>query len=130
VRNARASSGVLLVFSWHGINVIKKLHLCPFGWHRCNFWIKKITFMSSQENTRRTPEDGLAFLIKSMGSCHVSLFYAILRKNSAFNSRPTLSWNSAFKYIWYNMICFNKNKIHIILNIKKEKKNISNLMFN
>ncbi|XP_062169529.1 exocyst complex component EXO70B1-like [Alnus glutinosa] len=36
-RNVRASSGVLLVFSWHGIDVIKKLHLCPFGWHRCNF---------------------------------------------------------------------------------------------
>jgi len=37
LRNARASSGVLLVFSWHDIDVIKKLHLCPFGWHRCNF---------------------------------------------------------------------------------------------
>jgi hypothetical protein len=29
-RNARASSGVLLVFFWHDIDVIKKLHLCPF----------------------------------------------------------------------------------------------------
>jgi hypothetical protein len=44
-RNARTSSGVLLVFSSNGINVIKKLHICSFGWHRCNFLIKKITSM-------------------------------------------------------------------------------------
>jgi hypothetical protein len=31
----------LPVFSWNGIDVIKKLHLCPFGWHKCNFLIKK-----------------------------------------------------------------------------------------
>jgi hypothetical protein len=62
MRNARASSGVLLVFSWDGIDVIKKLHLCPFGWHRCNFLIKKITSMPFQKNTRRTPEDALVFL--------------------------------------------------------------------
>jgi hypothetical protein len=37
------------VFSWHGIDAI--------------FESKKITFMPSQENTRRTPEDALAFLI-------------------------------------------------------------------
>jgi hypothetical protein len=43
----------LLVFSCNGIDVIKKLHLCPFGWHRCNFLIKKITTMPLQENTRR-----------------------------------------------------------------------------
>jgi hypothetical protein len=39
--------------SWHDINVIKKLYLYPFGWHICNFWIKKIIFMPLQENTRR-----------------------------------------------------------------------------
>jgi hypothetical protein len=53
MRNSRPSSGVLLMFSWNGINVIKKLHLCPFGWHSCNFLIKKIIFMPFQENTRR-----------------------------------------------------------------------------
>jgi len=42
MRNARASSGVLL------------------GWHKCNFLI---TSMTCQENTRRTPEDAIAFLI-------------------------------------------------------------------
>jgi hypothetical protein len=41
-RNARTSPGVLLVFFCNGIDVIKKLHLCPFGWHR-----------EHQENTRR-----------------------------------------------------------------------------
>jgi hypothetical protein len=35
----------LLIFSWNGIDVI--------FWHSCNFLIKKITFMSFQENTRR-----------------------------------------------------------------------------
>jgi hypothetical protein len=67
-RNARTSSGVLLVFSYNGIDVITKLHLCPFGWHRCNFLIKKITSMPFQENTRRTQEDALAFLIKKRRS--------------------------------------------------------------
>jgi hypothetical protein len=52
-RNARASSGVLLMFSWNGIDVIKKLHLCPFVWYSCNFLIKKITSIPFQENTRR-----------------------------------------------------------------------------
>jgi hypothetical protein len=47
------------VFSWNGINVIKKLHICPFRWHRCNFLIKKLNLC----NSRRTPEDALAFLI-------------------------------------------------------------------
>jgi hypothetical protein len=51
----------LLVFSCNDIDVIKKLHLCPFGWHRCNFLIKKITSMSFQENTRRIQGDALAF---------------------------------------------------------------------
>jgi hypothetical protein len=37
----------------NGIDVIKKLHLCPFEWHRCNFLIKKITSMPFEENTRR-----------------------------------------------------------------------------
>jgi hypothetical protein len=63
MRNARASSGVLLVFSWDGINVIfliQKLHLCHPKGYRCNFLI---TSMPCQENTRRTPEDALAFLI-------------------------------------------------------------------
>jgi hypothetical protein len=63
MRNARTSPGVLLVFSYNGIDVIKKLHLCPFGWHRCNFLIKKSTSMPLQENTRRTPGDALVFLI-------------------------------------------------------------------
>jgi hypothetical protein len=67
-RNARTSSGVLLVFSYNGIDVITKLHLCPFGWHRCNFLIKKITSMPFQENTRRTQEDALAFLVKKRRS--------------------------------------------------------------
>jgi hypothetical protein len=67
-RNARTSSGVLLVFSYNGIDVITKLHLCPFGWHRCNFLIKKITSMPFQENTKRTQEDALAFLIKKRRS--------------------------------------------------------------
>jgi hypothetical protein len=48
MRNARASSGVLLVFSWDGINVI--------------FFDSKIASMPCQENTRRTPEDALALL--------------------------------------------------------------------
>jgi hypothetical protein len=63
MRNARASSGVLLVFSWNGINVIfliQKLHLCHPKGHRCNFLI---TFMPCQENTKRTQGDALAFLI-------------------------------------------------------------------
>jgi hypothetical protein len=63
MRNARTSPGVLLVFFCNGIDVIKKLHLCPFGWHRCNFLIKKITSMPFQENTRRIQGDALAFLI-------------------------------------------------------------------
>jgi hypothetical protein len=67
MRNARASPAVLLVLSWNGIDIIKKLHLCPFEWHRCNFLIKKITSMPSQENTRRTPGDTLAFLLKHIG---------------------------------------------------------------
>jgi hypothetical protein len=62
MRNARTSPGVLLVFSSNGIDVIKKLHLCPFGWHIYNFLIKKITSMSLYENTKRIPEDALAFL--------------------------------------------------------------------
>jgi hypothetical protein len=62
-RNARISPGVLLVFSCNGINVIKKLHLCLFEWHRCNFLIKKITFLPLQENIRRTQGDALAFLL-------------------------------------------------------------------
>jgi len=49
----------ILVFSWNDINVIKKLHLCPFGWHRCNFLIKKLHIC----HFRRTPEDALAFLL-------------------------------------------------------------------
>jgi hypothetical protein len=61
-RIARVSPGVFRVFSWNDIDVIKKLYLCPFGWHRCNFLIKKITSTSFQKNTRRTPEDVLAFL--------------------------------------------------------------------
>jgi hypothetical protein len=63
MRNARTSPGVLLVFFCNDIDVIKKLHLCPFGWHRCNFLIKKITSMPLQKNTRRTPGDDLSFLI-------------------------------------------------------------------
>jgi hypothetical protein len=63
LRNARTSPGVFLVFFCNGIDVIKKLHLCPFGWHRCNFLIKKITSMPFQENTRRIQGDALAFLI-------------------------------------------------------------------
>jgi hypothetical protein len=50
------------VFSWNDIDVIKKLHLCHFRWHICNFLIKKITSMPFQKNTSRTPEDALAFL--------------------------------------------------------------------
>jgi hypothetical protein len=49
--NARASLCVLLVFSWNGIDVIKKLHFL-------------ITSMSFQENTKRTLGDVLAFLNK------------------------------------------------------------------
>jgi hypothetical protein len=60
-RNARTSSGVFLVFSWNGINVIKKLHICPFGWHRYNFLIKKKLHLC---HSRRTLEDALAFLNK------------------------------------------------------------------
>jgi hypothetical protein len=52
------------VFSCNGINVIKKLHLCHFGWHKCNFLIKKITSMPSQENTRRIQGDALALLFQ------------------------------------------------------------------
>jgi len=44
-RNARTSPDFLLVFSCNGIDVIKKFHLCPFGWHKCNFLMKKITSM-------------------------------------------------------------------------------------
>jgi len=61
-RIARASPDVFRVFSWNGIDVIKKLYLYHFGWHRCNFLIKKITSMPFQKNTRRTPEDVLTFL--------------------------------------------------------------------
>jgi len=50
------------VLFWNGIDVIKKLHICPFGWHSYNFLIKKITFMSFYENIKRTQEDVLAFL--------------------------------------------------------------------
>jgi hypothetical protein len=64
LRNARGHSPyVLLVFSCNGIDVIfliKKLHLCHSKGHRYNFLI---TFMPLQENTRRTLEDILAFLI-------------------------------------------------------------------
>jgi len=69
MRNVRTSPGVLLVFSCNdidvikSIDVIKKLHLCPFRWHRCNFLIKKITFISFQKNTKRTQRDALAFLL-------------------------------------------------------------------
>jgi len=62
--NARISFGVLMVFFWNGINVIfliKKLYLCHPKGHKYNFLI---TFMSFQENTRRTPEDVLTFLIQ------------------------------------------------------------------
>jgi len=55
----------LLVFSWDGINVIfliQKLYLCHPKGHRCNFLI---TSMPCQENTRRIPEDALAFLMKA-----------------------------------------------------------------
>jgi len=62
MRNFRISPGVLLVFSCNGINVIKKLHLCPFGWHRYNFLIKKIISMPFQKNTSRTQGNALAFL--------------------------------------------------------------------
>jgi hypothetical protein len=62
LRNARISSSVLLVFSWNDIDVIKKLHLCPFRWHSYNFLIKKITFMSFQDNTIITQKDAQAFL--------------------------------------------------------------------
>jgi hypothetical protein len=45
------------MLSWNGIDVIKKLHLCPFGWHKCNFLIKKNYIYAilgeHQENTRR-----------------------------------------------------------------------------
>jgi hypothetical protein len=51
MRNARTSPGVLLMFSCNDIDVIKKLHVCPFGWHRCNFLIKKLHLCHS----RRTP---------------------------------------------------------------------------
>jgi hypothetical protein len=50
------------MFSCNGIDVIKKLRLCHFGWHRCTFLIEKITFMSFQKNTRKTQGDALAFL--------------------------------------------------------------------
>jgi hypothetical protein len=53
MKNARTSLGV-----W--------LHLCPFGWHICNFLIKKITSIPFQKNTRRTQEDALAFLLDDM----------------------------------------------------------------
>jgi hypothetical protein len=68
MRNARASPGVLLVFSCNGIDVIfliKKLHLCHPKGHRCNFLI---TSMPLQENTRRTPGDVLAFLYTNIGT--------------------------------------------------------------
>jgi hypothetical protein len=61
----------LLVFSCNGIDVIKKLHLCPFGWHICNFLIKKITSMPFQDDTRRTQGDVLTFLIP-----HYLYFYS------------------------------------------------------
>jgi hypothetical protein len=72
--NARAIFGVLLVFSWDGINVIfliQKLHLYHPKGHRCNFLI---TSMSCQENTRRTPENALAFLYIYSKYCNSSLF--------------------------------------------------------
>jgi hypothetical protein len=53
MRNARTSPDVLLVFSCNGIDIIKILHLYPFRWYKCNFLIKKITCMSSHENTKR-----------------------------------------------------------------------------
>jgi hypothetical protein len=62
MRNTRASSGVLLVFSWDDINVIfliQKLHLCHPKGHKYNFLI---TSMPCQKNTRRTPEDAITFL--------------------------------------------------------------------
>jgi hypothetical protein len=52
-RNIRTSPGVLLVFSCNGIDVIKKLHLCPFEWHKCNFLVERVTSMPFQENTKR-----------------------------------------------------------------------------
>jgi hypothetical protein len=51
------------MFSCNGTDVIiliKKLHLYHSKGHRYNFLI---TFMSLQENTKKTPEDILAFLL-------------------------------------------------------------------
>jgi hypothetical protein len=63
------------VFFCNGINVIKKLYLCLFEWHRCNFLIKKITFILLQENTRRTQGDALAFLINYNVSFTIFSFF-------------------------------------------------------
>jgi hypothetical protein len=61
--NVRVPSSVLLVSIWDDINVIKKLHLYPFGWYGCNFlFLFFITFISFQINTRIILEGGLAFL--------------------------------------------------------------------
>jgi hypothetical protein len=69
----------LMVFSCNGIDVIKKLHLCPFEWHKCNFLMKKITSMPFQENTKRTQGDALAFLIQFMGQFPLNLSYQKVR---------------------------------------------------
>jgi len=104
MRNARASSDVLLVFSWHGIDVIKKLYLCLFGWHRCNFWIKKFTFIPSQKNTRKTPEDALAFLI---------MYY----RNELIHVEYSLFWSHIMQCLtwWWSPLKWKTETYHIFI---------------
>jgi Na+/pantothenate symporter len=119
MRNARTSPSVLLVFSWNDIDIIKKLHLCPFGWHRCNFLIKKITSMPFQKNTKRTQEDALSFLINDTSSLSLSIndismtlwyFYIFGWNLNMFSFCLWNLWlnNSSFECLWkfFLFICF------------------------
>jgi hypothetical protein len=113
----------LLVFSWNGIDVIfliKKLHLCHPKGHRCNFLI---TYMLLQENTRKTPEDVLAFLITnwhlyiSSKVFRIMLctphFYAIFMVNS---TRSVICVQSKKEYVHPNLWGMTEMTLRSLIN--------------
>jgi hypothetical protein len=102
----------LSMFSWNGIDVIKKLQLCPFGWHRCNFLIKKITSMSFQENTRRTQGDALPFLNKSYWIYIYIYIYIFIYCATLITNDISASYSITFLVFDLNNLYHFKNIFH------------------